>query len=118
MQTLSIYVGQERMTCCERSNAMCSSRKYPYPPTESTFALDPHPPWNFHSRGCLSYPPPPGIVVIFQLGWVPCGKNFSVKNAVALYYYAKDIFFCDKMRINRFIHVNTVSNNLKDFLSW
>ena len=29
----------------------------------------------------------------------------------------KIIFSCDKMRTNLTIHVNTVSNNLKDFLS-
>ena len=29
----------------------------------------------------------------------------------------KIIFFSDKMRKNLTIHVNTVSNNLKDFLS-
>ena len=82
------------------------------------FCFRPHTPLEFPFQGVLVIPPPPGIAVIFQLGWVPSGKNFSVKNAVALYYYAKDIFFCDKMRIYRFIHVNTVSHNLKDFLSW
>ena len=40
-----------------------------------------------------------------------------VKNVVALYYYVKDIVFCNKMRKNLFIHVNRVSNNLKDVLS-
>ena len=63
----------------------------------------------------------PGISVavgILQLGWIPSGKNICVKNVVALYYYAKIIFFCDEIRKNVFIHViNTVSNNLKDVLS-
>ena len=42
---------------------MCSSRKYSYPhPSPShgghfCFRSPPH--WNFHSRGCLSYSPPP-----------------------------------------------------------
>ena len=36
--------------------------------------------------------------------------NICVKNVVALYYYAKAIFFYDTMRKNLFIHVNTVSN--------
>ena len=35
-------------------------------------------------------PPTLGISVIFQLVWVPRGKNISLKNAVALYFYAKD----------------------------
>ena len=61
-------------------------------------------------------PQPPGISVIFQLDWVPFENNICLKNVVALYHYAKDIFFCDKMRTNLFIHVNTVSNNLKDVL--
>ena len=73
---------------------ICSSRKYspPAPPMEGSFALDPHLlefPW-----GCLSSAPPSQISVIFQLGWVPSGKNISIKNVVALYYiYAKDNFF-------------------------
>ena len=73
--------------------------------------------WKFH--GGLSYPqpPPPGISVIFQLGWVPSGKNICAKKVVALYVYAKDNFFCDEMRKNVFIYVNRVSNELKDVLS-
>ena len=58
-----------------------------------------------------------GISVIFQLGWVTPGENICVKNVLALYYYAEDNFFYDKMRKNVFIHVNTVSNNLKDALN-
>ena len=68
----------------------------PPPPTEGTFAFDPLTPLppNFHFRGCLSYSPPSGISVIFQLGLVPSGKNiFYVKNVVALYYYAKEKIF-------------------------
>ena len=65
----------------------------------------------------IPFPPPPGISLIFQLGWVPSGKNICVKDVVALYYYAKDNFFCDKMRKNLFIHFSTVSNNLNDFVS-
>ena len=64
----------------------CSSKKYPYPAppplTEKVFVLDTPPRWNFHSRGCFS-PPPPGI-------------SESLKNAFALYCYAKDNCFCDK----------------------
>ena len=77
------------------------------------FCLRPqdHPPrWNFHSRGCLLYPPPPppAISVIIQLGWNNC-----VKNVVALYYYA-NFFSAIKWEKCFLIHVNTVSNNLKD----
>ena len=44
---------------------MCSSRKYPYPPsTQGTFILDPH---------------PLKISVIFHLGWGPPGKTISAK---------------------------------------
>ena len=73
--------------------------KISIPLTEDISALDPrHPAWNFHSMGgggeCLSYPPPPGISVIFQLGWVPSGKNICVKNVVARYYN----FSWDKMK--------------------
>ena len=41
----------------------------------------------------LPPPKPPGILVIFQLGWVPSWKDICIKNVVALYYHAKDIFF-------------------------
>ena len=57
-----------------------------------------------------------GISVIFQLGWVLAGENICVKNVVALYYCAEDNFFYDKMRKKFFIHVNTMSNSLKDAL--
>ena len=76
---------------------MCSSKKYPYPLP--------------HRGHCCFRPPPPGISVIFQLGLVPPGKNISLKNAVALFFYAKDKCFCDKERTNIFIYVN-----LFDFL--
>ena len=56
--------------------------------TEGTFTLDPTP-WNF--RGFPTWLGTPG-------------KNISVKNAVALYYYAKNNCFCDEMR-KKFIHV-------------
>ena len=82
---------------------ICSPRKHspPAPTMDSSFALDPHLlefPWR-----CLSSPPPSQISVICQLGWVLWKEQFHQK--------------CDKMRKNLTIHVNTVSNNLKDFLS-
>ena len=52
---------------------------------EGTFALDPPPPsLEFPFQGVFVIPPTPGIYVIFQLDWVPPGKNISLKNAVAL----------------------------------
>ena len=41
----------------------------------------------------------------------PPGKTISVKNAVALYHYAKDDCSCDKERI-LLLMFNTASNNL------
>ena len=47
------------------NNAMYNSRKYSYPPPptppmmEGTFASEPLPCWDFHSRKCLSYLPTP-----------------------------------------------------------
>ena len=65
----------------------------------------------FHGWGgggeCLSYPPPPGISVIFQLGWVPSGKNICVKNVVARYYNAKDNFFLQYNKIFSFVLIQT-----------
>ena len=82
---------------------MCSYRKW------GTFALDP-PPWNSHSRGCLSYPPLPGISVIFHVGWEPPGNDISVNKAVALCCYAKCNCFRGKVRKKFLIDVNTWSN--------
>ena len=77
------------------------------PPRRALLFKSPHPP-EFPSQEVLVIPPPPpGISVVFQIGWIPSGKNIYVKNDVALYYYAKDIFFCDKMRKNLSKHVNT-----------
>ena len=96
----------------------------PSPPRRAIKLVLPPPRWNFLSRGSchMSFPPPPPphpleFPVIFQLGWVPCRKNVCVKNVVALYYYTKDNFFCDKMRKNLFIYVGRVSNKLKDVIS-
>ena len=95
----------------------------PSPPRRAIKLVLPPPRWNFLSRGTchMSFPPPPPhpleFPVIFQLGWVPSRKNICVKNVVALYYYTKDNFFCDKMRKNLFIYVGRVSNKLKDVIS-
>ena len=60
----------------------------------------------FPFQGVLVIPLPPRISVIFHLGWVPPGKNISVKNTVALYHYAKYDCFYNKVRKNLFIHVS------------
>ena len=60
----------------------------------------------FPFQGVLVIPLAPRISVIFHLGWVPHGKNISVKNTVALYHYAKYDCFCNKVRKNIFIHVS------------
>ena len=71
----------------------------PHPPQRALLPWTP-PPWTLHPRGCMSNPPPPpftpppGIPVIFQLGWVPSGKNICVKNVFARYYK----FSWDKMK--------------------
>ena len=95
----------------------------PSPPRRAIKLVLPPPRWNFLSRGTfhMSFPSPPPhpleLPVIFQLGWVPSRKNICVKNVVALYYYTKDNFFCDKMRKNLFIYVGRVSNKLKNVIS-
>ena len=101
---------------------MCSSRKCPYPPpppppTEGTIALNPHLPGIPIPGSACHTPTPPEISVIFQLGWVPSGKNICVQNVVELHYYAKDNFFCDKMRKNLFVPVNTVFIISKPFFA-
>ena len=62
----------------------------PPDPPEGTFVLALPLPLDFPFHGCLLYPLPPGISVIFHFGWVPPGKNTFVKNVVALYFYARD----------------------------
>ena len=62
------------------------------------------------TRPTPSPTPPPRN---FQLGLAPPGRTVSVKNAVTLYYYAKDDCSNDQeKKENPFIHVNTASNNL------
>ena len=58
MQTLSLYVGQERMTCSEKSNGMCSSRKYPNAPRRALLLKTPTP-LEFPVQGGLVIPPTP-----------------------------------------------------------
>jgi len=78
---------------------MCSSKKYPYPPTEGTFVLELHP-VEFPFQWVLVNPPPPTPWNFHKSPtWLGNpGKNISVKNAVALYFLAKDNCFCDKER--------------------
>ena len=59
-------------------------------------------------------PHPPGISLIFQLGWIPPGMNILVKNAFALYFYAIDNCFWDTKRKNLYVYVNSMSNNLNN----
>ena len=74
---------------------LCSSRKFHTPsPHRGQFCFRPLPPWNFHSRGCLSLPPP--------TPW----NSYSVKIAVAPYYCPRDNCLCDKTAKKLFIHVN------------
>ena len=79
-------------------------QKISIPLTEGTFVLDPQP------GDACHIPLPTGISVIFQLGLVPCGNNTFVKNAVALYFYAKDNLRQREKKI--VFYVNKVPNNL------
>ena len=70
------------------------------------------PPHNFHSRGCFSYTPHPGISI--NLVESPPEKNTCMhfsQNAVALYIHARDNCFCGKETKN-LNPVNTGSNDL------
>ena len=80
----------------EKGNLKCAVPKISIPPKKGTFLNSPPHPWNFHFRRCLPYPPPRVISLIFQLGWIPPGKNTFLKNAVALYFYVIDNCFCDR----------------------
>ena len=89
------------MLCQLRSHfqfcRLCSFRKYPIPPRRRALLFyTPHHPGISVPGGACHIPPTPGISVIFELGLVPAGKNISLKNAVAPYFYAKDDCFCDK----------------------
>ena len=59
----------------EKGNLKCVALKNIHTPHEGHFCFQPP-------------PPPPGISLIFQLGWIPPGMNILVKNAFALYFYA------------------------------
>ena len=85
------------------------------PATESTFALDPPPPGISILVGACRASHPLEFLNFFNLVGYPLEIIFPSK--MLLHYIITRKIFCDKMRINLFIHVNTVSNNLKDFLS-
>ena len=93
--------------------------------SQKIFTPRPH-----HGEQFCFRPPPPGIsmgVLVIP----PTISNFcnlsawlgtlerTIPSKMLLHYIImqKIIFSCDKMRTNLTIHVNTVSNNLKDFLS-
>ena len=63
--------------------AICFRSQPPGIPFQEVFVKPPHPP----------PPPAPRNSVIFQLSWVPSGKNVCVKNIVALYYHTTDFFW-------------------------
>ena len=71
-------------------------------PTEGTFVLEPQPP-EFPFQGMLVIPPIPSNFRKFPTWLGSPGKNISVKNAVALYFFAKDNCFCDKERKKIFL---------------
>ena len=58
----------------------------------------PHPARISIPAGACPTTPTLGISVIFQLGYLPPRKNIFLKNAIALYFYAKDNCFCEKAR--------------------
>ena len=81
---------------------MCSSKKN-HNSHGGHFRFRSPPPWNFHFRGACHTPPPPSPWNFCNFpSWVPPEKNISVKNAVTLYFYAKDYCFCDKERKRSF----------------
>ena len=77
----------------------------PPPPSRRAICFRSPPPWNFHSRKCLSYHPPPPTHTHtpwkfrnFSTWLGTSGKNICVRNIVALHYYTKDNLFGAKMR--------------------
>ena len=67
-------------------------QKSSIPPTEGTFVLEPQ-------QDACDTPHP----LEFPTWLGSPGKNISVKNAVALYFFAKDNCFCDKERKKIFL---------------
>ena len=85
--TFLIVTSQEK-----RILLLCCSKKCPSPHGGHICLRPLQPPGIEIPGGACDTPRPPtlGISVIFQLVWVPRGNNISLKNAVALYFYAKD----------------------------
>ena len=82
---------------------LCSSKNIhspPPPPHWGYFCFKLPSPWGFHARGCLSFPSNFRLFFSTLLGTTPRlpWKNISLKDAVALYFYAKDNCFCDTSR--------------------
>ena len=61
----------------------------PPPPTEGTFALDPHPSRTSIPGGACHTP----ISVIFQLDWVACGKNINFVSKMLLHHIILRTYF-------------------------
>ena len=85
---------------------LCSAKKYRYPPppllTEGTLFSTPHP-WNFRN---------------FSTWLVTLWKGyFRKKSCCTIFLCERKKIFCDKMRKNLFIYVNTAYYELKDVLS-
>ena len=85
----------------------------PPPPPEGTFALDPHCPRTSIPVGACHTPNFHHFSTWLGTLW----KEYLCQKCCCTLLFCELIFFCDKMRKNLFIHVNTVSNNLKDVLS-
>ena len=62
--------------------------------------------------GACHTPLPPGVSVIFHVGWELPGNDISIKKGVALCCYAKCNCFRGKVRKKFLIHVNTRCNKL------
>ena len=90
---------------------LCNSKKYRYPPRRALLFQTFQPPGISFPGDVLEFPFQGMFVrpLSFQLGQAPNGKNISVKNAVALYYYAKDDCSCDKEIKYLYIHFHTAS---------
>ena len=76
------------------------------------YLLDHPPPYNFYSRGCLSYTP--RYRIFCYLTWLgPSWREyFHQKCCCTMLLWGILYVFCDKERKNLFIHLKTVSNVL------
>ena len=82
---------------------MCSSRKYPYSPTEGFLFCTPSPPGNsnlapYYASKLLAFKSPLPLGISDDLPWCGCGFYLELHNSVSI-SRKKNFFFCTHFQL-------------------